>query len=224
LYAALPEVNDQHVQILRGGLQKTSRVVAAKTLDVQGLKLAPLVQGVNRIVTNSMSPWSLETTVTSTDRGCQPVKFFILGTATLPSITKQAAAAASDAAVMHQASSSSTSAVAEEPEVISDHDWKQNSFPWPFWVVRRSDRYDECNCELTQVTVRAVHTFAWDKQLCEGLVDTIDVSVPLMVNFKPLDKGDELVVFWKSTGQKPVAKQSVTTWMNQATKNAKKSA
>jgi hypothetical protein len=216
-------VNGNHVQILRGGQAKTSRVVAAKTLEVQGLKLAPLVQGVARIVTTTQSPWALETTVTSPDRGCQPVKFFILGTAALPSITKQAAAAASDAALIHQASSSGASAVAAEPEVISSHDWKQNSFPWPFWVVRRSDRHDECNCELTPVTVRAVHTFAWDKQLCEGLVDTIDVSTPLMVNFKPVVKGDELVVFWKSTGLKQVAKQSVTTWMNQATKNAKKS-
>jgi hypothetical protein len=201
----------------------TSRVVAGKTLVVEGLKLAPLVQGGSRIVTSSLSPWALRATVTSTDRGCQPVKFLSLGTAALPSITEQAAAAASDAALMHQASSSGASAVAEEPEVISDHDWKQSSFPWPFWVVRRSDRYDECNCELKTVTVRAVHTLAWDKQLCEPFVDTIDVSVPLMVNFKPLDKGDELVVFWKSTGQKQVPKLTVFTWMNQATKNAKTS-
>jgi len=149
---------------------------------------------------------------------------FYFGICDTPVYHEAGSAAASDAAVMHQALSATASAVAGEPEVISDHDWKQNSFPWTFWVVRRSDRYDECNCELTQVTVRAVHTFAWDKQLCEGLVDTIDVSVPLMVNFKPLGKGDELIVFWKSTGQKQVAKLTVTTWMNQATKNAKKSA
>jgi hypothetical protein len=216
-------VDGDDVQILRDGLHKTSRVVAGKTLDVEGLKLAPLVQGASRIVTTSLSPWALRATVTGSDIGCQPVEFLILGSAALPSITKQAAAAASDAALIHQASSSGASAVAEEPGVISDHDWKQNSFPWPFWVVRRSDRYDECNCELKPVTVRAVHTFAWDKQLCDPFVDTIDVSVPLMVNFKPLGKGDELVVFWKSTGQKQVAKLSVTTWMNQATKNAKKS-
>jgi hypothetical protein len=198
----------------------TSRVVAGKTLVVEGLKLAPLVKGVRRIVTSSRSPWALRATVTSTDRGCQPVKFLILETAELPRITEQAAA---EASLMHQASSSGASAVAEEPEVISDHKWKQSSFPWPFWVVRRSDMYDECNCELKTVTVRAVHTFPWDKQLCKPFVDTIDVSVPLMVNFKPLDKGDELVVFWKSTGLKQVVKLSVTTWMNQATKNAKKS-
>jgi hypothetical protein len=224
LHSALLAVEGKHMQILRGGARKISRVVAAKALEVQTLKLAPLVQGANRIVTSSQQPWALTATVTGSANCCQPVDFFILGSSTLPSITKQAAAAASSAAVMHQASSSGASAVAEEPGVISDHDWKQNSFPWPFWVVRRRDRYDECNCELKPVTVRAVHTFAWDKQLCEGLVDTIDVSVPLMVNFKPLGKGDELIVFWKSTGQKQVAKLTVTTWMNQATKNAKKSA
>ena len=197
-------MNGEHVQILRGGAQKISRVVAANALEVQTLKLAPLVQGANRIVTSSQQPWALTATATGSANCCQPVDFFILGSSTLPSITKQAAAEAASAASMHQALSAGAPAVAVEPGVISDHDWKQNSFPWPFWVVRRSDRAEECNCELTAVTVRSVATFAWDGQLGDPCVDSLDISVPVMVNFKPLGQGEELVVFWKSKGQRPV--------------------
>ena len=216
-------MNGEHVQILRGGAQKISRVVAANALEVQTLKLAPLVQGANRIVTSSQQPWALTATVTGSANCCQPVDFFILGSSTLPSITKQAAAEAASAASMHQALSAGAPAVAVEPDVISDHDWKATSFPWPFWVVRRSDRKDECNCELKAVTVRSVATFAWDKQLGDPFVDTIDISVPLMVNSKPLGKGEELVVFWKSKGLKPVSKVTVMTWVEHAVKQAKKS-
>ena len=70
---------------------------------------------------------------------------------------------------------------------------------------------------------RSVATFAWDKQLGDPFVDTIDISVPLMVNSKPLGKGEELVVFWKSKGLKQVTKVVVTTWLDQAVKLAKKS-
>ena len=223
LHSALPAVNGQHVQILRGGAQKLSRVVAAKAFEVQTLKLAPLVQGVNRIVKISQQPCALTATATSSAIGSQPVDFFILGTAGLPAISKQAAAEAASAAPMPQASSAGAPAVAVEPDVISDHDWKATSFPWPFWVVRRSDRKDECNCELKAVTVRSVATFAWDKQLGDPFVDTIDISVPLMVNSKPLGKGEELVVFWKSKGVKPVSKVTVMTWVEHAVKKAKKS-
>jgi hypothetical protein len=216
-------VKGEHVQIFRGGAQKISRVVAAKALDVQTLKLAPLVQGANRIVTSSEHPWALTATITGSANLCLPVDFFILGSSTLPFITKQAAAEAASAAAVHQALSAGAPAVAVESGVISDHDWKQNSFPWPFWVVRRSDRADECNCELTAVTVRSVATFAGGGQLGGPFVDSLDISVPLMVNFKPLGKGDELVVFWKSKGQKHVPKVSVTKWLDQAAKYTGKS-
>jgi hypothetical protein len=211
-------VKGEHVQIFRGGAQKISRVVAAKALDVQTLKLAPLVQGANRIVTSSEHPWALTATITGSANLCLPVDFFILGSSTLPFITKQAAAEAASAAAVHQALSAGAPAVAVESGVISDHDWKQNSFPWPFWVVRRSDRADECNCELTAVTVRSVATFAGGGQLGGPFVDSLDISVPMMVNFKPLGKGEELIVFWKSKGPKQVSKVTVSNCLDQAAK------
>ena len=113
-------MNGEHVQILRGGAQKISRVVAANALEVQTLKLAPLVQGANRIVTSSQQPWALTATVTGSANCCQPVAFF--GSSTLPSITKQAAAEAASAASMHQALSAGAPAVAVKPGVISDHE------------------------------------------------------------------------------------------------------
>ena len=61
-------------------------------------------------------------------------------------------------------------------------------------------------------------TFAWDGQLGNPFVDSLDISVPVMVNIKPLVKGEELVVFWKSEGQKHVSKKIVTTWLDQAAK------
>ena len=76
LHSALPAVKGEHVQILRGGAQKISRVVAAKALEVQTLKLAPLVQGANRIVTSSQQPWALTATVTGSANCCQPVDFY----------------------------------------------------------------------------------------------------------------------------------------------------
>jgi hypothetical protein len=48
--------------------------------------------------------------------------------------------------------------------------------------------------------------------------------MPLMVNFKPLGKGEELVVFWKSNGQKQVSKVTVTKWLDQAAKLTRKAA
>ena len=77
-------------------------------------------------------------------------------------------------------------------------------------------------CELTAVTVRSVTTFAWGDQLGDLFVDSLDISVPLMVNFKPLGQGEELVVFWKSKGQKQVSKVIVTTWLDQAAKLTRK--
>jgi hypothetical protein len=211
-------VTAEHVHILRGDARKISRVVAAKALEVQTLKLAPLVHGVNCIVASSAQPWALTATISGSANCCQPVDFCILGSSTLPFIAKQAAAEAASAAAVHQALSAGAPAVAVESGVISDHDWKQNNFPWPFWVVRRSDRVDECNCELTAVTVRSVATVAGGGQLGGPFVDSLDISVPLMVNFKLLGKGDELVVFWKSKGQTHVPKVIVNTRLDPAEK------
>jgi hypothetical protein len=187
-----------------------SRVVAAKAFKVQTLNLAPLVQGANRIVTSSQQPWALTATVKSSFNCCQPVDFLILGSSTLPSISKQAAAEAVSTASMHQALSAGSPAVAVEPGVISDHGWKHNAFPWVFWYVRRSDKAEECNCKLTAVTVRSVSVFTWDGQVGDPFIDSLDICLPLMVNFKPLGTGEELVVFWKSNGQKQVSKVTAT--------------
>jgi hypothetical protein len=125
---------------------------------------------------------------------------------------------------MHQALSAGSPAVAVEPGVISDHNWKHNAFPGVFWLVRRSDKVDECNCELTAVIVRSVATFACDGLLGDPFVDSLDICLPLMVNFKPLGKGEELVVFWKSKGKKQDSKVTVTKWLDQAANLTRKNA
>ena len=95
-----------------------------------------------------------------------------------------------------------------EPEVASHHDWKPSNFPWPFWLVKRSEKKSEANCHIAQCLVRTVSAMTADF----ALTDAAEVSVPLVANFEPTEKKQELVVHWAASTPKVASKLKVTTW------------
>ena len=60
---------------------------------------------------------------------------------------------------------------------------------------------EECNCTIVSYQARHVSTFCVPAGAGVSdpkcLVDTVEVSVPMLCNTKALAVGDELVVFWK---------------------------
>jgi hypothetical protein len=68
------------------------------------------------------------------------------------------------------------------------------------------------------VTVNAIHTGSEKTILPEAVVNAYDVTFPVMVNTKDVDKGDELVCHWPAA---PAPKRApptykVATWSSQA--------
>ena len=170
------------LDIVRGQASKSPMVLASKSFKINQLFLVPLIRSVNAISFKGSHPWQLAVDV---KEGAEPcITAYIQGSSTLPKLQQ--------ASVLADPTKSSRR---------SDHAWKDTDFPWPFWLVRRSMIQDECNCTIVSYTTRQVSTFSapsdegGSKPKC--LIDTVEVSVPLLCNTKALAVGDELVVFWK---------------------------
>ena len=142
LHASLPCQGG--LAILRGGEPKGVRVVAEVAFKVGEMRLAPLVRGSNRIVSRTTQQWSLPVTV-RTDSAA-PAVFHIMGCATLPSVHP------------HTLAPAEAGLAESDPEVVSHHDWKPGNFPWPFWLVKRSEKKSEANCHIAQCLARTVST------------------------------------------------------------------
>ena len=102
----------------------------------------------------------------------------------------------------------------------TDHAWKNGDFPWPFWLVRRSTIAEECNCAIAMCQTRHVSTVEVPAAvgISQGtcLVDTVEVSIPVLSNTKALAVGDELVVHWKKTARSHHTPKT-KTWQDTAT-------
>ena len=76
---------------------------------------------------------------------------------------------------------------------------------------------DESNCAFQDVDARTVSTFqSAGSPPSEALADSIDITVPMLVNTKALAKGDELVVQWATAKRVAKKTQAPATWASQA--------
>ena len=95
-----------------------------------------------------------------------------------------------------------------------DHAWKPNCFPWPFWLVRRSTKLEACNCAMQSAVVRDIMTCEIGRKDPDS--DVVEITLPVMVNTKQIEKGDELVVFWEAREElkkKPAGTKEVDPWV-----------
>ena len=199
------------VHVLRGGAQKSVRVVAARRLSKDELIIAPLVRQPSQLMKQCTQGWAPEVTVRRGDGETDTM--FMCVAAAIPQ--RNATAIVRTVEEWDAAES----AVAENKKArFCDHDWKATHFMWPFWVVRRSVSDAGTNCKLQMVTVNAIHTGSEKTILPEAVVNAYDVTFPVMVNTKDVDKGDELVCHWPAA---PAPKRApptykVATWSSQA--------
>ena len=77
-----------------------------------------------------------------------------------------------------------------------DHAWRPHCFPWPFWLVRRSQKPEECNCVLKIAVVRDIMTCEVDRT--DPVSDAVEITIPVMTNTKDIAQGDALVVLWEA--------------------------
>jgi len=188
------------VEMVRGGDSTKLRVIAAVAADEGALKLAPRVRNAASIVAKTSSPWALEATMQfPTGQG---MSVFIIGQASVPAPVPTSASV--------------------PPPVL----WKPTHFPWPFWAVKRTDVSAQANCVLQPWTVRCVGTFAQNTP-ADGddlKLDAMCVTIPIMVNSKPLERGDELVVYWPSSSSADSSKpkKAPSTWVDEARNSQRK--
>ena len=195
------------LSIKRGGSQKGVKVSADRAIKEGEVMLVPLIPTASRVSTKCQSSFTLKAKVTGV--GGWPAELFILGASTLPPCL----------APMLVGSGSGT-ASNSSGEVLDCHEWKSSHFPWPFWLVKWVENEADANCKFVSVLSRAVYTMTVPDS--EVLVDTFDVMLPTMTNFKAVKAGEELVVHWTSSHVQKPSKSKSTTWMDAATREAKK--
>ena len=150
----------------------------------------------------------------------------VTGGACLVRLAKESSASHLKLRVTHQGETSewcltgggtlpSASAVAEQGGVVTQHSWKPAHFPWPLWFVKRVADVDQANCSFEDVDTRCVSTYA-HKGGGDPFADNCDVILPVLVNTKALDAGEELRVLWVQKPIAKVAKTSTITWASQA--------
>ena len=193
------------LDIARGVSSKQPQVLAGKELQVNEVFLIPLVKSMNSITLKGGQPWELAVGVQEGDAA--PIAAYIQGSSTLPKLAV-------------------ASAVAESSQgPRTDHVWKNSDFPWPFWLVQRSNIAEECNCVISTCQTRHVSTFQASavaessEKTCK--VHTVEVNIPVITNNKVLAKGDELIVYWKKAA-KPAQKAKTRTWQDEATQEFRK--
>ena len=194
----------QKLSMHRGGDLKGVVVRAKIGLAAGDLVIAPLVKNPGSIVEKTTSPYALPATVGKNDA---LVSMWTLGTSTLPPNP-----------------SSTTDVVFAKAQMVlpGPLDWKANHFPWPLWLVRRTENPNASNCKLVDFTSRVINTFACSNPREQGApadsnaeVDALDTEFPVMVNSKAINSGDELVVFWPKgqAGGKDTSKEpKPRTW------------
>ena len=198
LHTSLP--TQDGLAILRGGEPKGVRVVAEVAQKAGEMILAPMVQGSNRIVSRTVQAWALPVTIRRDSAAESTV--YILGGGTLPSVLPQSLVPA-DAGVAE-----------DDIDMVSLHDWKPSNFPWPFWLVKRCDNRSDANCHISHCLARSVGTMTADF----AFTDACEVKVPIMINFAPIEKNQELVVHWECDTPKVASKVKETNWYDQSKK------
>jgi hypothetical protein len=201
---------DMH--ILRGGEERTLRVVAARDIKKGELKIAPLVSHPMRIMKHCQQGWAPQVVVRHNGE-CKTM--YLSATPSFPS-SRQGTPAQSES----EWALAAAVAASGLPR-FGDHEWKANNFPWPYWVIKKSGAAEGTNCGFESITINTVHTSTVD----EADVDVYEVVVPMIANHCDISKGTELIAHWPSrTAAAPKRKEpqlTVKTWVHQAAKKAR---
>ena len=88
--------------------------------------------------------------------------------------------------------------------------------------MKRCENKSDANCEISQHLVDDISTMTVDGR---GYTDASSVEIPIMTNFKAIEKHGELVVHWVDQKPKSHKKEAAasTTWYEEAQKVAKRS-
>ena len=175
------------------------RVVASKDIAARSLRLVPLVRSTAALTFKASTVWPLPVDVLD---GEEPaVSVFVQGGSNVPKPP-----ALASASVERVPGSART-----------DHEWRPSDFPWPFWFVQRSGNKTECNCVLERCTTRHVSTcqVSATAGAPDCVVDSVEVTVPIMTNAQDIRAGQELVVFWQAV-EKAKTPTKAKTWQHQA--------
>ena len=94
------------------------------------------------------------------------------------------------------------------------HNWTASHNPWPLWFIARVGNVDDSNCTFEMENVLTISTF--QPQFGEATSDNLDATLPVLVNTKPLNKGDELRVHWVADTTKRSNITNPVTWASKA--------
>lgn len=189
-------------------------VCAARPFKIGELMLAPLVNSKSCISQVSHNPWALRVKLSLTSAAAER-EFWLVGFTVLPALASKTPVAAGGASSANAAQDVGT-------PLLCQHDWKPNSFPWPFWAVKKvpSVTAEPSNCSLKMASVRRFVTASGVEGDWWGdaaTVSTAEFQVPVLTNHVALAAGDELVVKWDSRSvPKPVKRTANRTWINEA--------
>jgi len=84
--------------------------------------------------------------------------------------------------------------------------------------VKRCDNRSDANCHISHCLARSVGTMTADF----AFTDACEVKVPIMINFAPIEKNQELVVHWECHTPKVATKVKEINWFHQSKKESTK--
>jgi len=205
------------IMIHRGGGLKGYSIKAKRALKPGELVLAPLTTSASRVQEVAASGWAPAVAVKYDGVETQ---VYLTTSFSLPSLDPLAVA--SPAVAMAGALSK---CAFPEVGLLTAHSWKATTHnPWPFWGVKRTSTRDDANLEFAAVAVNQVVAFNGGVVLDAPKVKTVELSLPVLRNFKAIERGEELVAEWVNRDPvKPKEKKApmVKTWLDDLPKSKK---
>ena len=96
----------------------------------------------------------------------------------------------------------------------------------PFWLVRRSGNRDECNVEMTKVSLDLVLLAAASakpfKLEADRMMGDARFMIPVLSNHVAIKEKDEIVLFWTKLDANKDKNKRVRTWLDDAAQSSKK--
>jgi len=102
------------------------------------------------------------------------------------------------------------------PRGIKLADWDKDAFLNPFWIMERSPIVERSNFMLVSVAAAALRSLSLETDSLHLAVSTVTAAdshqVPVIVNHKPLKKGDIMVVETTDPGRKQAKVPKTVRW------------
>ena len=95
-----------------------------------------------------------------------------------------------------------------------NHTWSQSMFAAPFWLVGKRPQKEKCNCELMEAKLDSILAVSLNSERSTAVTEW---KVPILVNFKDVAVGDELLVHWVPAEKtEKVRETKQRNWQNTA--------